>query len=435
MQVSQATKDAFKSQDSTKHLIIKLTRTVSGQEQSITIPETEIIADSMRMEESIIEGSDFTISGCIASSFEVKIFGNDSWFKHGDVNRWSHVLLEAKIKADNTDVIPLFTGLIYKADFERNTNIYTVHAYDDMYLFNLDKDSYGHFMMYGGMDAGYNYTKGFSSFFTTWLSAYLNKVDKENSCSLNPDFDMSMFPLSACTLDVLNWNSWANETTGLDFLRDVCETNGLIGYIDRNNYLSFINLKSFGNGSNAEEIPFYKNFAFNDKYVFFTSAIICNSSGDVVYTDSETSSFNYVIDGNPLIDCVTDFNNYSGILNNITDTTSSQYAYGADYSITTMGMPWLEVGKDWIKVPRIIRGQASEEYENTKIFKRVLQGIQNLTDTFSFTVDESVMNNNYNSSLQRQIDNLKNSRSCTKYVTSVPETFASNTIYFVRKSE
>ena len=69
MNVSDATKNEYRSSSVHKNLTIKF------PELGLTIDNTKIYQESMKLKESILEKNNIEFVGCIASSFSVQIQG------------------------------------------------------------------------------------------------------------------------------------------------------------------------------------------------------------------------------------------------------------------------------------------------------------------------------------------------------------------------
>lgn len=473
--VSERTKEAFIN-GGTKHLILHLIKVKDDDYKSprkkeaidydIVIPEENIVADSMSLTQELISSGELVISGCIASKFGIEIYDLKTINKGNPVTPSDCYFIKASMSIDdekgNTgDVIPLFFGSITKADNPSNFDRTIIEAHDDFYTMqNLESTSLGSIITNSELKRT---TNGESTLYPCTLKQFMNPIfqwlicdgvygDGRNHCSILDGgiADMDL-PLNESTVDLtLPRPNYDNTTmTPLDFIRSYCETNGMLGFIDGEGVFKLYNLKDicpehFWSWGYGQEINFYKNVYVNPDLsgtqIFSTT--IYNADGDVIYIDLAPDLNGTIIEeGRYEINnsCFTDV-----LIKQVVKGVPSMMeifdkAFGGNetlmgYNITTIGMPWVEVGIDAIMFYVISYADVLGKHELRKfrVFNRKLSGIQNLTDNFYYSA--TISTNKKRSNIQNRLLMLEASRPVARYVTETPTTFANNTLYFVRKS-
>lgn len=98
MNVSDAIKEAYRSDTVHKNLIIRI------PSLNMTIRNEKIWSESMSLKENLISGNNFEFVGCVASQFSVIV--------NGISDNIQGKFIEVSIKTDETEEIPLFMDML-----------------------------------------------------------------------------------------------------------------------------------------------------------------------------------------------------------------------------------------------------------------------------------------------------------------------------------
>ena len=119
VEVSEQTKLAFRNNTGKKTL------KVNFPDLDLTIADENIIRDSLSLHESILESDSIEFVGCISSVLELQF--------HGVQQRIKGERIEVSIQCGDTDVIPLFNGVVDSAKLEGYKKYKKITAYDELY--------------------------------------------------------------------------------------------------------------------------------------------------------------------------------------------------------------------------------------------------------------------------------------------------------------
>lgn len=117
--VSRQTKQAFMSD------VSKKTFRVVFPELNLSFDNSSIEVDSFKLTEAISNKDSVEYVGCISSTMDINIHGLDADVKNKRI--------QVYIRADNTDEIPLFNGIVDSAVIDASGFIKDIVAYDDLY--------------------------------------------------------------------------------------------------------------------------------------------------------------------------------------------------------------------------------------------------------------------------------------------------------------
>lgn len=117
--VSDETKAAFMRDGSHKTLRLVF------PELNLEITNDRIVKDSLSLSEGISTDSNFEFVGCISSSLKIKIYNIN--------NKLKGKKIELYIKADDTEEIPLFKGIVDSATIQAERAFKEIEAYDNLY--------------------------------------------------------------------------------------------------------------------------------------------------------------------------------------------------------------------------------------------------------------------------------------------------------------
>ena len=122
--VNAETKSAYKSDASHKEVVVR----IPGA--NLTLANQDIVAESLELKESIESSGNLSFQGCNAASFKIECFNLVDDTLEG---QW----IEADIKADQTQVVPLFRGYMSEVTNKTHEEFTTeIRAYDALYAIN-----------------------------------------------------------------------------------------------------------------------------------------------------------------------------------------------------------------------------------------------------------------------------------------------------------
>lgn len=451
MQVSEETRKAYASGESVK------TMRIFFPDINLTIENNAIHSETMILKESLMEGNNVEFVGCIASSFEVTV--------HGVLTDLKNQKIEVYLKADNTEEIPLFHGIVNSAKMQTNKNYKKIVAYDELpFKGNIDVAGW-----YNNLSFPISLKDLRDSLFS-----YIGIVQAEKD--LPNDGVM------------INKQYAPNTLQALSVIKAICQINGAFGIINRQNQFEYRILKEMfeeddsfpplyppfypgtmtgggnGTGLNTEDFAFYKTVDYEEYTVKPVERVTIRQSAEdtgITYGDGAN---NYIIQANMF---ATGLSNdvLQGIAANIHDSIAG--ISFQPFSASNNGLPWVEVGESSAKYTVVNysalenetqRARASESIPYTEktfyIFNRELKGIQSLTDNYKVQGNE--YQTEFITDLQIQIDSIKSdtqqivnntvkdytyskqeinelSKNWYRIVTEKPTTFDQGVIYFVRK--
>ncbi len=202
MQVSEETRKAYALGESVK------TMRIFFPDINLTIKNNAIHSETMVLKESLMEGSNVEFVGCIASSFEVTV--------HGVLAELKNQRIEVYLRADNTEEIPLFHGIVNSAKMQTNKNYKKIVAYDEL-------------PTRGSIDVA-GWYKG--------LSFPISLQDLRNNLFsyIGIVQDEQILPNDGVIID----RQYApNTLQALSVIKAICQINGAFGIINRKNKFEY----------------------------------------------------------------------------------------------------------------------------------------------------------------------------------------------------
>lgn len=356
--VSDATKDAYKSDASHKTIVVRI------PSASIVLNNEDILADSLELKESIETSDNLTFQGCVASSFKVECFNLVDETLEG---QW----IECDIQADDTDVIPVFRGYISEvtnATHEEFTTI--IRAYDALYTIN-NKD----------VTSWYN-SLTFPISVKNMRDSFFNYVGVSQVTDYLPN-------------DALSVNKTLTDKVivGSKIIKAICQINGRYGRIGRTGKFEYVHLvvgtealypredlypdndiypadeNAIDNVSKAH----YTDISFENYRVEpITKVQIIDKEGQrIVSHGSGTNVF--TLKDNPLVWGKTAAQ-LSSVAVNLYNTVRGLWYTPAE--IDCVGLPYVECG-DFVLMA------ARRSLVRAYVLSRTLKGTQALTDSYS----------------------------------------------------
>lgn len=401
MKVLEETKIAYQNTSSKKNLIIYF------PEIDYTVYKEQIYEESMNLEESLIEGSNIEFVGCISSKFYIQVSG----VSHNVKNKKIQVF----IKADNTEEIPLFSGIVDATERQTNKNYKKIVAYDELY------------------------TKG-----NIDVAGWYNGLSFPRSLKDTRDSLFSHIGLEQVDIALPNDNIMINKeyapTTlkALSVIKALCQINGAFGIINRYGKFEYRILKEQqtkqgafpgitlfppfypgvlqdddGNKIAVNDVAFYKKVDYEDYSVKPVEKVTIrqtDSDFGVTYGDGTN---NYIIQGNMFT-----LNLPEDTLRTIAQNIHTNIANieFVPFSSDNSGYPFVEVGLDAVSYyaynfEASEKARTNDVYEKKTfyVFKRNLSGIQALKDNYGAEGEE--YQKEFVTDVSTQIEQLKNNLS------------------------
>ena len=389
--VSEATKTAWASEKSHKEIKITVGNTVISNE--------DIKADSYGISESIMSSDSLEFVGCIATKFEfVTSAFNNVNLKGKNIS--------VQIRADSTDWIPKFAGVIDEAKKEGMQGLKRVVAYDVFYrLSQTDACDWWNSLGVTTLIAA------FKQFMTDFNVAY-------NSAAIS-------FVNSGITC-YGGSKRQAKKLTALQFLQAVCQINGCVGYTDGYGrfgvkYIDaiaqqrlypadslfpsdFIYPSDYDGGSVGFStiIPYYQELEYEDYSIKQIDKVtLRNKSEDVGVSYPYAGSNNYIIQGNIFA--------FDQSGSDLLDIAQSIYnvvknANFRPFTGKQMSFPWLECGDKVTYYDIDDNGNTVEV--GFIVMSRKMSGDQMMWDSFSAEGEQD--QRIFITDLQAQIEDLQN---------------------------
>lgn len=404
MKVSDATKLAYKETSVHKNLRIYF------PSLNLTIPHSQIYAESMTLKESIFDGSSIEFVGCISSEFSIQIYGVDLDLEGQQI--------EVGISTDDTEEIPLFHGTVYSAVKQSNKYYKKITAYDSLYTSGNTEVS----AWYNSLTFPITLKNIRDSLFAYLGIEQVATVLPNDNVSISKQYE----PKSLKALNVM---------------KAICQINGAFGIINRNNLFEYRILAS---DIVTSDIPYPSNITFPAITLFpanpsIATAVFNDISEEV---EAETFSFYKKVDyeeyevkpvdkitirqsendtgityGSGTNNYIIQGNMFTYGLDEITLSDIAQNVYnnvkGISYHPFTSennGLPFIECGLDAVSYYMIDYGSKARSTDDSSletfyVFSRELSGIQSLNDSYSGNGEK--YQTEFITDLQTQIDVIK----------------------------
>ena len=329
--VSEATKLAWINEKAHKEILITI--------GSTTITNSDIVGDTLSRSESIISSDSLEFVGCISTKIEfVTAALNNVNLKGRTVS--------IQVRANETDWIPYFSGVIDEARKEGMQGLKRVVAYDVFYRLSQ-------------IDA----TEWWNSLSPRTLISAFNKFMTDFSIVYNPSAISFVNSAIRCFGGSIRQ---AKKLTALQFLQAVCQINGCVGYTDGLGrfgvkYIDaiaqqrlypadslfpsdFIYPSNYDGGSVGEStvIPYYQTLEYEDYSIKQIDKVtLRNKSEDIGVSYPYSGSNNYIIQGNIFAfdQSGTDLIDIAERIYNVVKNANFRPFNGKQ-----MAFPWLECG-------------------------------------------------------------------------------------------
>ena len=342
LNVTTATKNAYKSSSNK-------TVTIYFPDLDVTFTNTQIAQESLSIEEMLEADEYLTFIGCNASKATFSLFGISTDFKNEKV--------EISIQADNTEVIPLFTGYVDTQTIKNYTNnLCEFVAYD--LLYSKGNTDIAQWYIY---QFSHDWQNGVTvKDFRDGLFEFLD-IDVEETTLVNDDlfFEKQYSPINLQALVVIKF---------------ICQVNGVFGIINREGIFEFRTLHSIQTADDT--IDYYKNIDYQRYTVSSITKVIVRQSDIEAGATVGEGTNTYIMQGN--------FFTRNLEVEDLTVVGENVFPQVADrpyvpFNADIEGYPWIEVGD---VLTYNIYDVATNTYipMNFYVLSRKLTGIQSLFD-------------------------------------------------------
>lgn len=351
-----------------------------------SVPMSQIYGQSLLLTEALIDNKKVEFVGCNSSEFKIQISGISQNIKGQRI--------VVSISADGTEDIPLFNGIVKKAERQTNKNYKLITAYDELNTKgNLDLATW------------YN-SLSFPISIKNFRNSLFNYIGLEQETKDLPNDSM-----------MINKEYAPTQLRAISVIKAICQINGAFGIINRYGKFEYRILATAkgksaypgltlfpgsatypGISTDTGEVISVKDVAYYKKVDYEEYSVKPVEKVTIRQTDSEVGvtygegTNNYIIQGNFFT------------LNKDADEllTVARNVHGAiagvefvPFTAENSGYPFVEVGLDGVSYYSY-NFEASARARNADIytrktfyvFKRTLSGIQALKDVYSVQGEE-----------------------------------------------
>ena len=361
LQVNEATQNAYRSGNLIKNL------TISFPDAHVSYGMNDIVAESLRLDETINSDTNLTFKGCICSQFSFKCSASMQDLRSQRV--------EVVLRGNGDDIqdIPLFKGFADKqTNLSHEDEITEITAYDVLYkLRDLDVSDW-----YEALTFPLTVKAFRDSLFQHLQLQQETTILPNDSLSL----EKSIFTETVNALDLLKW---------------ICQVNARFGHIGRDGNFHYIALEEVTGALYPADDLYPSDTLYpsdGETNIFLRAAEYRRVSHEpfrvnkITYVkifDSKGNALGYGANENNVL-CITD----NPIAYGVNQVTAATNIYNEiknlDYdpaSVDCVGLPYLEVGDSVII-------NTDKYLVKTFILRRTLSGIQALKDQLTADGEE-----------------------------------------------
>lgn len=391
LNVSDATKLAWSKDGSHKEY------TVVFPELNLTIPNNKIVKDSMSLSESLCSGSNIEFIGCISSSLKIKIYNLNEKIKGKKIELYA--------QADNTEIIPLFKGIVDSATIQAERAFKEIVAYDVLYTAGQRE-----------IASWYN-----SISYPTTLGAIRNSLFS----LLGINVVQETLPNDILVIPEKKFEN-VESMKALTVIKSICQANGVFGIIDRYGNFAFRkpvaafdmlfpgddvfpgdDLIPVANGE-ARGVGYfgydgYKSIEYEEYFITPVERIQIRDNEDDPGVTYGSSGNKYIIQSNMFFFELED----SAILD--AERRMADYVGAVSYhpsKIECLGLPFVECG-DIVSYPitRHFGEEGNYDISTFVVMSRTLKGSQLLFDSFESEGEEE--QSEFLTDIQSQLQSMK----------------------------
>lgn len=362
LNVNNDTKNAYYDDTLLKTLVITFPN------KNVTFTGDDILGESVKLIEKIETERSLTFKGCIASKFTFKVADN--------VIDLRGEYLEATIQADETEVIPLFSGYVDDQDNETREDIVTTFTcYDPLY-------KVGSKNMQSWVD-GLSFPITVRNFRNSLFSNL--GITQETRTLINDNLSISA-----------NFKSFVDAPSATDIMKWICQLNGVYGQYGRDKKFHYRELNALSEGTYpAEDL-----YPGEDTFPSAENAGVTINTSDYVSLTYEPYTTDYItkvviIDGGGLDQGQAGVEGNTFIVqdNPIAFNVNMQSAARALLAkinvvnhipvikMKCVGLPYIECGDTFLSYTR-------KNVCRSYVLQRTLSGIQALFDEYSSDSDK-----------------------------------------------
>ena len=362
LNVTDATKNAYYDDTLLKTLEITFPN------KNVTFTGDDILGESVKLIEKIETERSLTFKGCIASKFTFKVADN--------VIDLRGEYLEATIQADETEVIPLFSGYVDDQDNETREDIVTTFTcYDPLYKIGSKN-------MQSWVD-GLSFPITVRNFRNSLFSNL--GITQEARTLINDNLTISA-----------NFKSFVDAPSATDIMKWICQLNGVYGQYGRDKKFHYRELNALSEGTYpAEDL-----YPGPDTFPSAENAGVTINTSDYVSLTYEPYTTDYItkvviIDGGGLDQGQAGVEGNTFIVqdNPIAFNVNMQSAARALLAkinvvnhipvikMKCVGLPYIECGDTFLSYTR-------KNVCRSYVLQRTLSGIQALFDEYSSDSDK-----------------------------------------------
>lgn len=383
--VSEETRRAFMSDTSTKKL------TVIFPELNLQYDNSYIETESLKLTEGLASKDSIEYVGGISSSLEIKIYGIEQNIKGKRI--------ELYIQADDTDVVPLFKGIVDSAVINSTKYFKTINAYDVLYTIGqVDVvDWYNSFVV------------GVPRTIKEIRDSLFNKLGVRQVEQVLPNDDI-----------IILKEAPQNTMQALSVIKSLCQANARCGIINREGLFEYRMIKPAFRGlfpskrtfpskhtfpskpSKIHTFEFYESLKYEEYFVKAMERVqVRESEEDIGYIVGAEEGNKYIVQNNMFANGL-DGDSKKAIAEGILKSVKRTEFF--PFEAKNYGLPFIEVGDT---VEYILAADRPGRYATNKfiVLQRTLTGVQLLNDTYSATGTEE--QSEFITDLQAQLDSIK----------------------------
>jgi len=383
--VSESTKRAFMSD------VSKKTIRVVFPELNQTYTNSSIDSESLKVTESISSKDSVEFVGCISSSLQINLYGISANIKGKKI--------EVYIKADNTDEIAIFKGIVDSVVIDSTSFFKKITAYDVLYT-------------KGNTDvAGW-----YNSLFPNENTEKTLKQIRDSLCSY---IGLTQKEVTLPNDSIVITKKFAPKTLKcITVLKSICQINGCCGIIGRDGLFDYRFITCVVNGlypaldtfPGLTTLPqmannvvfnfdFYEKLNYEEYFVKPMDSIQIRESEEVEGVTVGANGNKYIIQSNMFAQEIGS-TAATTIATNILNRLSEVAFY--PFSTKNNGLPFVEVGD---AITYTLSNNSEYRTNAFVVLSRTLSGAQLLKDTFSATGEEE--QSEFITDLQTQLDTIK----------------------------
>ena len=359
LNVTDATKSAY-TNSTHKNLVI------SFPNANVTMTNSDLKSESLSITEAIENNRNLSFQGCIASQLK---------FQCADIIQdLRGELVQVTIQADNTEVIPLFTGYIDTQNNRTHEDVLTEFtAYDPIYkLGQMDVTSW-----YNGLTFPMT-IKQFRDAFFTQIG-----ITQETVTLLNDDLTIGKVVSD-------------KQITALSVMRSICQANARYGRYGRDGYFHYTELKEITIGTYPSE----ETYPAEDTYPSGENANVMMEKSEyinVFYEPFETAHIdkvNIIAFNGSISGSYGSGTNALNLADNIVaqgctaPNTMAQNIYGKVNTLWYIPSDVDATGKPWLECGDIYLFNTRKTVVRAYILNRTIKGIQALFDKYEAKGDQ-----------------------------------------------